>query len=296
MPELPEVETLRRQLEAAVCGRSITAVVLAGTRPSPVASPVEEEFVRALVGRRIEALGRRGKYLDFRLEHGLHWVVHLRMTGVLLLRPPGSPPDPYVRFAVTLDDDRELRFADVRKFGLTWVAARLEDVLPPLGPEPWDPEFSAGYLAGKLAGRRAPIKSAILDQRLVAGVGNIYADEALFHAGVHPLRTGAGLDEAEFGRLRDGIVRALEHGLGLRGASFSDFVDAYGEKGGLQAESCVALRGGEPCRACGTPVEKIKVGGRGTYFCPTCQPRAGRRRSRGRRRAAHAPRSRAGVT
>jgi formamidopyrimidine-DNA glycosylase len=275
MPELPEVETIRRQLEPRLKGARVVSVRFEPGKPSAIEGITEDEFVRTLTGRTFEAVGRRGKYLDIELSGGLHWIQHLRMTGKLLLRQAGAAPDGFTRFAVTLEDGRELRFADVRKFGRAWLALAPSDVLPVLGPEPWDDQFSPAYLRQRLSRGKGPIKARVLDQAVVAGVGNIYADEALFHAGIHPLRSGSRLTRAEFGRIQAAVRWALEHGVGLRGASFRDFFDVDGAQGGLQNDTFVVGRAGEPCRVCGAPVAKIKVTGRGTHFCPECQP-AGR--------------------
>ncbi len=274
MPELPEVETIRRQLEPRLVGVRVREVTFEEGKPSAIDGVTEAEFARSLAGRTFEGVGRRGKYLDFRLSGGLRWVQHLRMTGKLLLRPCGSPSDAYTRFTVYLEDGRELRFADVRKFGRAGLALNPRDVMPALGPEPWDDAFTPGYLRERLGRGKGPIKARILDQSVVAGVGNIYADEALFHAGIHPVRSGASLRPAEWTRLRDAIQWALAHGVGLRGASFRDFFDIDGEQGALQNDTFVMGRATLPCRLCGTPIQKTRVAGRGTSLCPHCQPRS----------------------
>lgn len=274
MPELPEVETIRRQLEPRLVGARIREVTFEEGKPSAIDGVTEAEFARSLAGRVFEGVGRRGKYLDFRLSDGLRWVQHLRMTGKLLLRPCEAPFDAYTRFTVHLEDGRELRFADVRKFGRAGLALNAADLMPALGPEPWDDEFTPGHLRERLERGKGPIKARVLDQSVIAGVGNIYADEALFHAGIHPLRAGSELRPAEWTRLRDAIQWALAHGVGLRGASFRDFFDIDGEQGGLQDDTFVMGRATMPCRLCGTAIEKTRVAGRGTSFCPSCQPRS----------------------
>jgi formamidopyrimidine-DNA glycosylase len=273
MPELPEVETIRRDLLPHVVGRTIT-----GVRIAPGAERVirgDDALTQRLAGRRIDDLVRRGKYLLFRLDgkgKPLFLAVHLRMTGSLLYRLSGDLPDAYVRAVITFDDGSELRYADLRKLGQMWLVDSPEEAVGALGPEPLDAAFTAARLRQTLSGRRAPLKSVLLDQRAIAGIGNIYADEALFAARIHPLRLAAGLSEAEAKRLHRAVRRVLNDALGNRGSSFRDYVDAAGREGTHQLRVKVFRRTGQPCYVCRTEIARIKVGGRSTHFCPHCQP------------------------
>jgi formamidopyrimidine-DNA glycosylase len=276
VPELPEVETIRRQLASRVPGRTIdNARVLDPLWSAPV-PPGDVE--RKLTGRRIEGLSRRGKYLIADLEGDRHLVMHLRMTGNLLWAAREDDPDPrpHLRVRLTLDDGHRLLFVDQRRFGTGVVidgTDELEDYLAArVGPEPLDPEFTPDVLALAARGRRAPVKAFLLDQRRIAGVGNIYADEALFRAGIHPLRPAGRLRRAEIQRLHAGIVEALERGIARQGASIDDYRDSNGERGSMQDEFLIHLRAGEPCIRCGRPVTKTVAAGRGTYICRHCQP------------------------
>ena len=274
MPELPEVETIRRDLIPRVVGRTIT-----GVRVAPGAERVvrgDNAFARRITGRRIDDLARRGKYLLFRLEGKgttVYLAVHLRMTGSILYRPPrADPPDAYVRAVITLDDGSELRYADLRKLGQMWLVDSLHEPVGKLGPEPLDAAFTAAKLRETLSHRRAPIKAVLLDQRAIAGLGNIYADETLFAARIHPRRVANTLTEAETKRLHRAIRRVLSDALGNRGSSFRDYVDAAGREGTHQLRVKVFRRTGQPCYVCRTEIARIKVGGRSTHLCPRCQP------------------------
>jgi formamidopyrimidine-DNA glycosylase len=194
------------------------------------------------------------------------------MTGSLLYRLSGDLPDAYVRAVITFDDGSELRYADLRKLGQMWLVDSPEEAVGALGPEPLDAAFTAARLRQTLSGRRAPLKSVLLDQRAIAGIGNIYADEALFAARIHPLRLAAGLSEAEAKRLHRAVRRVLNDALGNRGSSFRDYVDAAGREGTHQLRVKVFRRTGQPCYVCRTEIARIKVGGRSTHFCPHCQP------------------------
>ncbi len=287
MPELPEVETIRRQLEPDLGGRSIEAVEVLDPYFSKPASPAA--FAAAAEGRTITDVGRRGKYLVFEFDNGDSMVIHLRMTGsITLVAPDGSasPGDAriysagddekHLKVRFTLDDGGEIRFADPRRFGRGFVAGpdELETYFASrLGVEPLAPEFNAEYLAEISAGRTGPLKSFLLNQKGVVGIGNIYADEALFRAGIHPLSPGGSMKPQHHQALRDGIVEALQRGLDLGGASIDDYRDAHGDTGAMQNEFLVHRREGEPCGECGETIVKIVVGGRSTYFCPSCQKR-----------------------
>ena len=233
------------------------------------------EVARELEGERVRALDRRGKYLIVRFESGRALLIHLRMTGSVRHASAGTlPDDPYRRAVVTLDDGSDVAYRDVRRFG-TWLLLEPAEVGAYLdarvGPEPLEPSFRARDLAARLANRRAPVKAAILDQRTVAGIGNIYADEALWRARVHPLRKANGLDWRELQALHRSIRRALALGIARQGATLRDYSRPGGEPGGMQDEFKVYGRTGEPCERCGTPIERISVAGRGTWYCPACQ-------------------------
>ncbi len=275
MPELPEVETVRLRLEPAVVGRRFEAVEIADPR---LTRPEDPRLVEAeLVGERVEALDRRGKYLIFRFESGRGLLVHLRMTGSFRHAPgDGLPDDPYRRAVVRLDDGSDVAYRDVRRFG-TWLLLE-PDELPPylearVGREPLTAAFTAKRLAERLRGRRAPIKAALLDQRTLAGMGNIYVDEALWRARIHPLRPAGELTLDEVKRIHRGVRQALQAGLARQGATLRDYVTPDGAAGAMQHEFKVYGRAGEPCDRCGTPIEKTRAGGRGTWYCPHCQQR-----------------------
>jgi formamidopyrimidine-DNA glycosylase len=279
MPELPEVETIRGQLEPNVVGKTIAdARVL---DPLWCAPRQPQEVEAELRGRRIEGIGRRGKYLLFSLDTERFLVVHLRMTGNVLWVPEdGGVEPPYVRVRLPLTSGERLLFVDLRRFGTGVVLTgedRLRDYMETrLGPEPLAADFTSDVLAARAAGRRSPVKAFLLDQRRVAGIGNIYADEALFRARIHPLRPVGKLRRGEIERLREGIVEALEAGIRSFGASIDRYRDANGERGDMQNRFLVHLREGEPCPRCGGTIKKMRAAGRGTYVCPTCQ-RAPRR-------------------
>jgi formamidopyrimidine-DNA glycosylase len=274
MPELPEVETVRRRLAPHLEGRRFDNVEISDARLTRPFDPVS--VARELEGERIASLDRRGKYLIVRFESGLSLLIHLRMTGSLRHAADGSlPDDPYRRSVVRLDDGSDVAYRDVRRFG-TWLVlapGELDAYLDArVGPEPLGPSFHTRAFAEYLAARRAPIKAVILDQRTVAGVGNIYADEALWRARIHPLREARSLDADEVKELRRRIRQVLELGIKRQGASLRDYSLPDGEPGGMQKEFKVYGRAGEPCDRCGTPIERIRVGGRGTWYCPSCQP------------------------
>ncbi len=264
MPELPEVETERGRLAGRLVGRRIVAVRIDDPR---LTRPEEPAWVAAaLTGERVAAVDRRGKYLLVRFESGGVLLVHLRMTGGFRYAP-----DSHERAVLELDDGTRIAYRDVRRFG-TWLLVEADEteqhLAIRLGPEPLERRFTTAFLAERLAGRRAPVKAAILDQRTVAGLGNIYADESLWHAGIHPLRPAGELSEGEIAALREGIRRALRKGIRRQGADLGDGTYAGGS---MQHEFRVYGRAGEPCDRCGTPIEKTRAGGRGTWFCPTCQ-------------------------
>lgn len=274
MPELPEVETVRRRLEPALVGRRLDHVEIFDSRLTRPHDPVA--VAAELTGERVRAVDRRGKYLVVRFDSGRALLIHLRMTGSLRHVSAGSAPeaDPHGRAVVTLDDGSDLIYRDVRRFG-TWLLTEPDEVElyldARLGGEPLAPAFTTRRLAEALANRRAPVKAVILDQRRLAGVGNIYADEALWRARVHPLRPAGGLDAEELRSLHRGIRAALKAGIARQGATLRDYRTLDGGSGRMQHEFKVYGRQGEPCERCGHPIEKIRAGGRGTWFCPNCQ-------------------------
>jgi formamidopyrimidine-DNA glycosylase len=271
MPELPEVETVRRGLLPHLSGRTLAEVEIFDHR---LTDPEPPEAVAArLEGVRIETLRRRGKYLIAELDDGAALLVHLRMTGNLLwlAEPPEEAPR-FLRARALLDDGSYLAYTDARRFG-TWRIA--EDgaeawLAGKLGPEPLD-EWAAADLARAFSGRRAPVKAAILDQRVVAGVGNIYADEALFAARIHPAVPAGRLSRARIARLHAAVVAALEAGIEAQGASISTFRTSDGGYGSAQERFVAYGRGGEPCVVCGTPLRRTVIAQRGTSYCPRCQ-------------------------
>ena len=271
MPELPEVETIRRDLLPIVVGRTITGAWVSPNAPRLVQLLPPDEFCRQIAGRRIEDIDRRGKYLLFRLDGGLHWGVHLRMTGRLLHDVNECPETPYLRATFGLDDGAWLCFVDLRKFGTMWLVDDESLVTSKLGPEPLSDDFTPAYLHALLKRRSAPIKAALLDQSAIAGIGNIYADEALFIAGISPKRAANSLSKPRVARLHAAIREALELALGDRGSSFRDYLDASGREGGHHLKVKVFRRTGLPCYVCGRPITRIRLGGRSTHFCPKCQ-------------------------
>jgi formamidopyrimidine-DNA glycosylase len=279
MPELPEVETIRLALEPHVVGRTFERVEINDPR---LVRPFEPFAVAAeLEGERVAALDRRGKYLIVRFESGRVLLIHLRMTGSLRHAGAGKlGDDPHRRAVVNLDDGSDVAYRDVRRFG-TWHVLEpheVDDYLGRrLGGEPLERTFTAKRLGERLADRRAPLKAALLDQRTVAGLGNIYVDEALWRAQLHPLREAGTLDADELSRLTRAIREALRAGIRRQGASLRDYAQPDGRRGRAQERFRVYGREGEPCSRCGTPVDKIRSAGRGTWYCPNCQRQAASR-------------------
>ena len=277
MPELPEVETVRARIAPVLEGRRFETVRFVDARLTRPLDP--DEVARELEGETVELVDRRGKYLIVRFESGRALLIHLRMTGSLSHAPSGElPDDPYRRAVVTLDDTSDVAYRDVRRFG-TWLLLEPEEVESyvdsRVGREPLAEAYKAKHLAEKLASRKAPVKAAILDQRTVAGVGNIYADEALWRARIHPLIPAHELEPERVKALHRGIRKSLELGIARQGSTLSDYRTPNGESGQMQHEFKVYGRDGEPCERCGTPIDKIRVAGRGTWYCPRCQPYRG---------------------
>ena len=283
MPELPEVETIRRQLAPLVEGRTLERIEILDERWSRPLAPAE--LTAALEGRRIESLARRGKYLLWSFQDEVYLAQHLRMTGAVLCEPEPEPAHVRVRLQLTAERGPRARLVitDPRRFGtgelLLGAEALQAFFAARLGLEPLDERFTAEHLRGLARGRTAPIKALLLDQRRVAGVGNIYADEALFRARVHPLRPAGRLSAGQHARLREALIEALQAGIDARGASIDDFRHVDGVRGSFQDRFLVHLRAGEPCIRCGATIAKIAVAGRGTYVCESCQPRPRRRRA-----------------
>jgi formamidopyrimidine-DNA glycosylase len=290
VPELPEVETIRRQIEPELVGRRIASMEVFDERLTRPVPPREVE--RAVTGRRIESVGRRGKYLLVSLEGGRWLVMHLRMTGNIVLREPRSDVR-FLRAVIRLGGGTTLLFTDARRFGTAVVLddAELDAYMAArAGVEPLSERLTAERICELAAGRRAPLKSFLMVQDGIAGIGNIYADEALWRARLHPLSPAGSMRLEHCERLREGIVGAIEAGLDNGGASIDDYRDARGAEGTMQDEFCVHNREGQPCPRCGTEIRRIVLGGRSTYFCPGCQQRLRRRRRRtAQRRPAAAP-------
>jgi formamidopyrimidine-DNA glycosylase len=273
VPELPEVETVRRRLAPALEGHSFEHVEITDPRLTRPHDPFE--VARELEGERVAKVDRRGKYLIVRFESGRALVIHLRMTGSLRHAAAGKlQDDPHRRAVVNLDDGSDVAYRDVRRFG-TWLLLEPSDVDTyidtKVGREPLADSYKAKHLAEKLANRRAPIKAAILDQRTVAGVGNIYADEALWRAKVHPLTPANVLTPDEVRAVYKGIRAALQAGVRRQGSTLRDYQLPDGSSGTAQDKFKVYGRAGLPCERCGTPIDKIRVAGRGTWYCPHCQ-------------------------
>jgi formamidopyrimidine-DNA glycosylase len=304
VPELPEVETVARQLEPELEGHAIEKLEVRDKRWSRPVRPAT--LGKKVDGRTILGLGRRGKYLLLALDGDQTLVMHLRMTGnLVLVEDEGEIIDPsegrllyqgertteekHLRARFVLDDGREVWFTDPRRFGEAFLIddAKLPERFSRLGVEPLSPEFTPERLGEIAAGKRAPLKSFLLDQSGIAGVGNIYADEALFRARLHPLSPAGSMKPEHWAALRDGVVAALEAGIDAGGSSIDDYRDGRGEKGQMQERFLVHTREGEPCPGedCDGVVERIVVSGRSTYFCPSCQVKLRRRPKRHKAKA-----------
>ncbi len=312
MPELPEVETIRRQLAPIVEGRKLESIEILDSRWSSPLAPAE--LADALRGRRVEALGRRGKYLLWTLSGDVHLAQHLRMTGAVLCEPQPEPDHVRVRLGLGRPSagagtdgqrgrggKRRLVIVDPRRFGTGQLLLGSDAVesffAQRLGLEPFDGGFSAEHLMGLARGRTAPIKAFLLDQRRVAGVGNIYADEALFKACIHPLRPAGSLSAPAYARLREALIEVLSAGIEARGATIDDFRHVDGFMGSFQDQFLVHRRAHESCPRCETEIVKLVVAGRGTYVCERCQPRPRRsRRAQAASSSARRPESAASWT
>ena len=266
MPELPEVETIKNELLPHVLGRTITGVDLFWERI--VRRPAAGEFRSRVVGQKITGLSRRGKYLFFHLSGGEVLVMHMKMAGSLLIDPPDSR---FSRAVLHLDNGVALHFWDPRKFGVMWLDKDARAVSAKLGPEPLDDDFTPEALAGILCNRTAPVKPVLLDQSVIAGIGNMYADETLYDAKIHPMRPAGSLSRAEIKRLHASLRMVLLKALGSKGASVRNYIRPDGSPGTAHDEFNVAHGVGKNCPRCGAPIKRIVLRGRGTYFCPECQ-------------------------
>ena len=271
MPELPEVETVAADLRPQLIGSRFAAAHILW--PRTLAAPDLELLGARIADRQVTAIGRRGKYLLVHLDSGQTLIIHLRMTGQLAVVADDSPllNGPHLRASFELTDGRRLTFTDARKFGRIWLVDKIEEVVGKLGLEPLDWTFTPEALAERLRTRRVAIKALLLDQTVVAGVGNIYADEALFMAGIHPLRPACSLTGDEIARLCDAIRVVLQESIDERGTLLRDYRTPYGQDGAYQNRLRVYQQTGLPCPRCGTSIERIRVTQRGTHFCPRCQ-------------------------
>jgi formamidopyrimidine-DNA glycosylase len=274
MPELPEVETVARDLRRHLLpDGGGHGPVIVGARvawPGTLRDGDPPAFERGVAGRRIERIGRRGKQLILDFDGGAFLTVHLKMTGQLFVVPAGLARDPYERLALVLDDGRELRFRDIRKFGRVGLYAADDDPFDEIGPEPLDPRFTLRVFRQRIRGRRARLKPLLVDQAFIAGVGNIYADEALWRSRLHPLRTAATLRPHDERALYRDVVEILAEAVERRGSSIDDYTAPDGD-GEMQERLDVYQRTGQPCPRCGRPVRRIVIGIRATHFCSFCQ-------------------------
>jgi formamidopyrimidine-DNA glycosylase len=269
MPELPEVETIVRALRRPLAGRTFTEV--RNYWPRHIVTPSVAELQRRIHGRAILSINRRAKYLVFSLTDNETLIIHLKMSGHLAVVDSDTPPDKHTHTIFRLDNGQELRFHDTRKFGRVYLVQDPASILGHLGPEPLESAFTVDVLRERLQNKRRVLKPLLLDQTFVAGIGNIYADEALYYAGLHPERRSDTLSPAEVEALHSAIQKVLNLGIEREGASIDKYVKPDGSKGDMQNAVAVFRRTGQPCYHCGTLIHRIKLGGRSTHFCPTCQ-------------------------
>ena len=273
MPELPEVETIRRSLASRLTGKTIVEVKV--LEPVVIKFPEPEAFAHMLAGRRIESLSRRGKYLIFNLDHDLQLIAHFRMTGHFLITDSAVPLDKHCRVLFVLDDNMYLSFVEPRKFGtLHLISAGCYEQaggIAALGEEPISEYFNADYLKRQMGKKHGKIKALLLDQKLVAGIGNIYADEILHAAAIDPQRDPSGMSDEEFERLAAEAREIISTAIECRGSTIRDYCDADGESGSYQDHHQVYGREGEVCPRCGGIIRRIKIGGRSSHYCPDCQ-------------------------
>ncbi len=273
MPELPEVETVKRTLSPLLCGKTICGCTL--VKGQVIKHPLPEQLAQRIVGRQVAQLSRRGKYLRLEMTDGSVLVVHLRMTGRLLCTPAAAAARPHTHVVFALADGNQLRFADTRRFGCLWLLepGEADDFtgMTKLGVEPLSPQLTGAYLQNSLGKRSITIKQGILDQTVLAGLGNIYADETLYAAGLCPSRPSNSLTAEEWQTLAQVIPPILLSAIAHNGTTFSDYLDGEGQKGQNLPFLQAYHRQGQPCNRCGTPMVRIKVGGRSTFYCPACQ-------------------------
>lgn len=269
MPELPEVETVVRALRKPLIGQTFTEV--RNYWPRHIVTPALPELQRRIHGQQVVAINRRAKYLLFELSASDTLIIHLKMSGHLAVVDKDSPADKHAHTIFGLASGQELRFRDTRKFGRVYLVADTQAILGQLGPEPLEADFTPTRLEELFAGRRRVLKPLLLDQTFIAGIGNIYADEALFYAGLHPERKSETLTAVDITRLHAAIQKVLRMGIEREGASIDKYVKPDGSKGDMQNAVAVFRRTGEPCYQCGTAVSRIVLGGRSTHFCPHCQ-------------------------
>ncbi|WP_420630962.1 bifunctional DNA-formamidopyrimidine glycosylase/DNA-(apurinic or apyrimidinic site) lyase [Candidatus Leptofilum sp.] len=269
MPELPEVETVVQALRQPLIGRTITRV--RNDWPRHVGTPGLDALRARIQGCTVQAINRRAKYLVFSLTNGETLIAHLKMSGHLAVVDASQPADKHVHTVFELDNGRELRFRDIRKFGRVYLVQDQAEILGKLGPEPLEPTFTPQLLTERLNGRTRILKPLLLDQQFIAGVGNIYADESLFYAKLHPTRRADSLSKNEIVALHNAIQKVLKMGIEREGASIELYVKPDGSKGDMQNAVAVFRRTGEPCYECGRPIERTVLGGRSTHFCSNCQ-------------------------
>jgi len=269
MPELPEVESIKNDLISKVVGQGFTNVTLLW--PGGVRQPSPDDFCRGLCGQTVKDIRRRGKYLLFDLDNGKKLILHLKMTGCLLLQESPITPELFTRAVFHLDNSTDLHFVDQRKFGVMWLVDDESEVVGSLGPEPLGHRFTVWALRKALGQHKVPIKVLLCDQTVIAGIGNMYADEALFEARIHPLKKGSDLSTRENERLYRAIGHVLTEAIARCGASVNTYQLPNGEPGFAHLFFQVAHRLGERCYRCNTPIKRVSLRGRGTYFCPRCQ-------------------------
>ena len=269
MPELPEVETVVRALRKPLVGQTFTEV--RNYWPRHIATPDFPELQRRIHGQQVTAINRRAKYIVCELSDGDTLIIHLKMSGHLAVVDKTTPADKYAHTIFGLANDQELRFRDTRKFGRVYLVDDPQTILGKLGPEPLEPAFTTAVLQERIANKRRVLKPLLLDQTFIAGIGNIYADEALFYARLHPQKKSETLTEADIVRLHAAIQKVLKMGIEREGASIDSYVKPDGNKGDMQNAVAVFRRTGMPCYECGTAVVRIVLGGRSTHFCPVCQ-------------------------
>lgn len=274
MPEMPEVETYVRELAPLLAGRNVVGARVLW--PRTIAVPLPDEFEQLMIGEGFTTFGRRGKYMLLGLTSGATLIVHLRMTGRVLVEAATAPIPSHTHVVLDLDDGRQVRYQDSRKFGRLWLVPDAALILRKLGPEPLSEEFTVEGFAGRLAGRSASIKALLLDQTIVAGAGNIYADEALFRAAIHPARLGGSLSPGEVAALHQALADVLADGIAHAGSSLGtsglqNYSRPGGQPGGFQEQFRVFRRTGKPCFICNTPIVRIILAQRSTHYCPVCQ-------------------------